>query len=103
VESDFDPGGAALAGEPRGDDPGVVVDQHVARPQQRRQVADRAVVQRIALDLQQPRRIARHGGPPGDPLARQLEIEVAELHGPGAGHAPSRAFSHREKVARRAG
>ncbi len=80
VQGHLDLGLAAPAAQPRRDHPCVVEHHQVARPQQVGQVAD-AVVAKLRADGQQPRRIARLGRPVGDPLARQLEVEVGGLHG----------------------
>jgi hypothetical protein len=80
VQGDLDPGRAAPPGEPRGDDPRVVEHQDIARSEQVRQVAERAV-RELRADLEQARGVARPHRVLGDQLARQVEIEVVCAHG----------------------
>ena len=71
---------AASPLELRGDHARVVEHQAVAGTQFSRQVANDAVARRIAVEHQQPCRIARRCRPQRDPLGRQLEIEKLDLH-----------------------
>ena len=72
------PGPHAL--QPRRDDPGVVEHEEVAAPQQAGQGTHRAVVQRLARDVEQPRGVARGDRPLGDQIVRQREIEKVDAH-----------------------
>ena len=80
VQGGADPRLAAPAFELGGDDAGVVEHQHVAAPQQRRQIEDGLVGDASPVDQQQPRRIARARGPQRDPVGRELEIEKVDAH-----------------------
>ncbi len=80
VERHLDPGRAAHADQPCRDDARVVADQQVARPQQKRQVADGAVRQ-CRPDDEQARGVARLDRMVRDQLPRQLEIEIVDAHG----------------------
>ena len=62
------------------DDLGVVEHQHVAGPQQLRQLEHLTVGDLAALDQQQPRAVARPRRPQRDPLRRKLEIEQVDAH-----------------------
>ena len=78
---------AAPADQPGRDDLGVVEHQQVARPQQLRQIGDTPVAQPAGRRQdQQPRRVARLGRAVGDQLARQVEIEIVEMHVVRPGH-----------------
>src|SRR5690606_14045386 len=79
VQRDLDRGRAPLAEQPRLEDLGVVVDQEIAGPQQLRQVEHMAIRQRLA-DVEQPCSIARTRRVLRDPLRRQLEIKLGNLH-----------------------
>jgi len=64
-----------------GNDPRVVEHQHVAAPQQPRQVGHGTIGDVFAGHREQPRRIARAGGPQRDPLCGKVEVEQINAHG----------------------
>ena len=74
----------ANAGQPGGNDAGVVDNNHVARPQQAGQIADAPVdQQRVALwiDVEQARAFARLCRPQRDPFFGEFKIENIDAHG----------------------
>ena len=73
-------GVATPSGKAGRDDFGIVEQHHIARPQQVRQIAHRAIHHRCACHIQQPRRITRTGWAVGDEIARQVKIEVVNPH-----------------------
>jgi hypothetical protein len=86
VQHDLDPRRGILpdpqAVEARGNDLGVVEDQHVPGPEQVRQVADDAILQRLAgSNHEHARTIARFRRAERDPVVRQLEVEEVDAHG----------------------
>ena len=67
--------------EPRRDDLGVVEDEQITWPQQRRQIGNLPVLQPSrGWDQEQPSGVARLARVIGDQPARQVEIEVIETH-----------------------
>ncbi len=83
VQSGLDPHHRAVAlaqaRQPGGDDLGVVEHDDIAGTEERRQIADDAVVKAtLGVDDEHPRRVARAHGPQGDQPLRQVEVEVAE-------------------------
>ncbi len=71
----------AFAGESRRDHPGVVEHQRVARPEQPRQVANKAVGGPLPrLHHQQAGRVTRHLRAERDQLLGQVEIEQVNAH-----------------------
>ena len=71
----------ALAVQFRRDHLGVVEDEHIARREQVRQVADVAVVEPLPrLHHEQPGRVARPRRAERDALLRQVEIEEIDAH-----------------------
>jgi hypothetical protein len=59
-----------------GDDLRIIEDQNITRAQQGREIADAMVLERrITGNQQQSRRIAGRGGPEGDALWREIEVE----------------------------
>ena len=81
MEGDLDPRHAAPAEQPRRDHARVVEHEQIAGPEQRRQIAHAAILERRAADHQQtggvpwPRRMLR------DQPRRQVEIEQIDAHG----------------------
>ena len=70
-----------LALQAGGDHAGVVEHQGVAGAQQLRQVAKPPALHRaIGLDHEQSRCVPRGGRSQGDPLFREVEVEVGEAH-----------------------
>jgi hypothetical protein len=75
--------GPPLEPEARRDHLGLVHDEQIARPQQRREVANRAVLGwRSAPIDEQPSRIALGQGHLCDALGWELVVEVLEAHDP---------------------
>ena len=71
----------AAALQPGGDHAGVVHHQEIAGAQQGRQVADPVILQGLArAHQQQARRIPRAGGPQGDAVGGQIEVEALDAH-----------------------
>ncbi len=70
------PGSGSAALELGGDDPGIVEDHEIARPQDRRQLAHLAVFEPVGTHHEQPCRVARACRISGDQPLRQLEVEI---------------------------
>ena len=71
----------APADEPCRDNLGVVEDEQIAAPQQRRQIRNPPVLQPSrGRDHEQPSGVARLARVGRDQPARQLEIEIVEMH-----------------------
>ena len=84
-QSDGDRRGQSVAQAPPRklprNDLGIVEHEHVARPQQLRQLPHRAILDRPGRPHDhKARRIARLRRPKRDPLLRQLEIEFLDAH-----------------------
>ena len=71
------PAGGLGRGHARLDHAGVVEDQEIAWPDERRQVGEREVAAPTALDVQQPAAGALGRRRLGDELVRQVELEIA--------------------------
>ena len=72
---------AAPAGQPRRDHLGVVKDEKIARMQQCRQIRNPPVFEPSRCgDHQQPRRIARLARMQRNQFARQIEVEIVDVH-----------------------
>ncbi len=80
MQRDLDAREAAMADQPRRDDPSVVEHRDVAAPEQARQIADRTVAALPGRDHEQPRGIARRDRVIGDERARQVKIEGVDAH-----------------------
>ena len=85
VQHDLDAGGRLLAHaqavEPGRNDLGVVEDQHVARPQEIRQVADAQILESgLRPDHEHARGIARLRRTERDAALGQIEIEEVDAH-----------------------
>ena len=74
----------ALPLELRGNDLGVVEDQHVARPEQLRQIEHLMVGNLAAAHDEQPRAVPRPRRPQRDAIGRKVEIEIGDAHCAGA-------------------
>ena len=76
VKGEPNPSLAPSAGKPRRDYPRIVHNEHIPRPQQRRQVTHDPVVDGIALEIEKPCRMARSRWFRGNRLRRQFIIEI---------------------------
>src|SRR5580704_19204891 len=102
VERDLDHRLAAPAGQPRRNHLGVVEDEKIARTQQCRQIRDPPVFEPSRCrDHQQPRRIARLARMQRNPLARQVKIEIVDVHSHRAGNGVPTRLSSTESTGRR--
>src|SRR5947208_2739860 len=95
MERDLDRRFAAAPGQPGRDHLRVVEDEQIARAEQDRQISNPPVLKAPrGWYQQQPGRIARLARVPRDALARQVEIEIVDVHGfPGGDGAPARLAS----------
>ena len=101
LQQELNPAAGGLgADEPRLHDPGVVQHQEVAGAEQARQVAEAAIGEHLAGEVQEPAVGALGRRRLGDPVRRQFEVEVGQrvvagCHGrargvvPGEGIEPS--------------
>jgi len=81
MQRHLDPRHPAPTDQPRRDDPRVIEHGNIPPPQQPRQRADHAVLQRRALDDEQLGDIARHRRMVGNERAGQVEIEIVNAQG----------------------
>ena len=74
----------ANAGQPGGNDAGVVDNDHVARPQQAGQIADALILQQrnaLRIDVEQARALSRLCRAQRNPLFGEFKIENIDAHG----------------------